>query len=130
MMDKCCMCKRSGESVDHFSLHCDVASSIWSAFFSRFGLSWVMSTRVVDHLFNCRWSFSRLRSAAVWKMVRKCFFWCVWKDMNDIYFEDRERSLGEIYLCFMKLCIFGWQRMCLLCRLVIATSLFVLPMLV
>jgi hypothetical protein len=100
MMDKCCMCKRSGEFVDHFSLHCDVASAIWSAFFSRFGLSLVMPTHIVDHLFNCRWSSSRPRSAVVWKMVRTCFFWCVWKDMNDIYFEDRERSLGEILSLF------------------------------
>jgi hypothetical protein len=94
------MCKRSEEFVDHFSLHCDVASTIWSAFFSHFGLSWVMPTHIVDRLFNCRWSSSRPKSVAVWKMVRTFFFWCVWKDMNDIYFEDRERSLGEILSLF------------------------------
>lgn len=33
------MCKRNGESVDHFLLHCDEASAIWSAFFNCFGLS-------------------------------------------------------------------------------------------
>jgi hypothetical protein len=31
------MCKRNGESVDHLLLHYDVASTIWSAFFSCFG---------------------------------------------------------------------------------------------
>jgi hypothetical protein len=38
VIDRCCMCKMDGETVDHL-LHCDVASAIWCAFFSRFGLS-------------------------------------------------------------------------------------------
>jgi hypothetical protein len=42
--------ERNGESVDYLLLHCDVASSIWSAFFSCFGLSWVMHRSVVDLL--------------------------------------------------------------------------------
>jgi hypothetical protein len=40
------------ESVDHLLLHCNVVSAIWGAFFSRFGLSWVMLRSVVD-LLNC-----------------------------------------------------------------------------
>jgi len=39
VVDKCCMCKRNGESVDLFLLHCDVAYAIWIVFFNRFGLS-------------------------------------------------------------------------------------------
>jgi hypothetical protein len=101
VMDRCCMCKRSGESVDHLLLHCDVASAIWSAFFSRFGLSWVMPRRVVD-LFDCWWSSGRPRSAAVWKMVPTCLFWCLWREMNDRNFEDRERSLEEILSLFFE----------------------------
>jgi hypothetical protein len=50
--------------------------------------------------------------------------------MNDRNFEDRERSLGEIYLCFTILCIFGRRRLFLLCRLVIVIFLFVLLFLV
>jgi hypothetical protein len=51
VMDKCCMCKRNGESTNHL-LHFDVAYAIWIAFFSCFGLSWVMPRRVVD-LYAC-----------------------------------------------------------------------------
>ena len=46
------MCKKSGEFVDHL-LHCEIASALWSAIYSRVGLAWVMSKRVVD-LFTCR----------------------------------------------------------------------------
>ena len=48
MMDKCCICKMNEESVDPLFLYCDVASAIWSAFFSRFGLSWVLPRHVVN----------------------------------------------------------------------------------
>jgi hypothetical protein len=63
VMDKCCMCKRDVEFVDHL-LHCDVASAFWSALFSRFGMSWVMPRRVID-LFVCWWSSGRPISATV-----------------------------------------------------------------
>jgi hypothetical protein len=26
----CCMCKHSGESIDHLLLHCDVAIELWN----------------------------------------------------------------------------------------------------
>jgi hypothetical protein len=28
IVDRCCLCKRDGESVDHFLLHYDVASAL------------------------------------------------------------------------------------------------------
>jgi hypothetical protein len=52
VIDRCCMCKRNGESVDYLLLHCEVARALWNAVFSHFGLSWVMSLQVVD-LFAC-----------------------------------------------------------------------------
>jgi hypothetical protein len=64
VMNRCCMCKRSEETVDHLLLHCEVAFALWSAFFGRFGLSWVMPRRVFD-LLACWWSLGRRGSAAV-----------------------------------------------------------------
>jgi hypothetical protein len=53
VVDRCYMCKRNGEFVDHLVFHCEVACA--SFFFpSPFGLSWVMSRQVVD-LFACWW---------------------------------------------------------------------------
>jgi hypothetical protein len=36
----------------------------------------------------------------VWKMVPMGFFWCLWREMNDRKFKDRERTLGEILYLF------------------------------
>jgi hypothetical protein len=39
VIDRCYMCKKTGESVDLLLLHCDVAFALWSSLFSRFELS-------------------------------------------------------------------------------------------
>jgi hypothetical protein len=56
VIDRCCMCESNGEPRGHLLVHCDVASTIWSAF--HFGMFWVMLRCVVD-LFNRWWSFGR-----------------------------------------------------------------------
>ena len=50
----CCMCKCSGETVDHLLLHCFVAAEVWSFVFCSFWVSWVFPGRVVDLLFGWR----------------------------------------------------------------------------
>jgi hypothetical protein len=50
VINRCCMCKKTKETVDHLLLHCDVASVLWNSLFSRFGMSWVMPRRVIGLL--------------------------------------------------------------------------------
>jgi len=95
IMDRCCLCKRDGESVHHLLLHCDVASALWNNIFPCFCMSWVMSRRVID-LFACWWKSGRPMSVAIWKMVPICIFWCVWKEINLRCFEDLESSMEDI----------------------------------
>jgi hypothetical protein len=101
VIDKCCMCKRNGESLDHVLLHCDVTYVVWSIIFNRFGMSYVMPRRVIE-LYDCWWSSGRPRTVAVRKMVPMCLFWCLWKEMNDINFEDKERSTENIIYLFFE----------------------------
>jgi hypothetical protein len=100
-VDRCCMCKRNGELVDHLLLHCDVAYPLWSALFARFGMSWVIPRKVFD-LITCWWTFGRPMSATIWKMVPTCLFWCVWNERNNRCFEDLERSLEDILSLFFR----------------------------
>jgi len=70
VIDRCCMCKKNWESVDHLLLHYEVTCLLWNAIFSRFSLSWVMPRRVVD-LLACWWTGGRSQSVGVWKMVKE-----------------------------------------------------------
>jgi hypothetical protein len=99
VINRCCMCKKMKESVDHLLLHCDVAFALWYSLFNRFGLSWVMSRRVID-LLACWWSSGQSRSATVWKTAPTCLFWCLWGKRNNQSFEDVEKTLEELLSSF------------------------------
>jgi hypothetical protein len=99
VIDRCCMCKMNGESVDHLFLHCVVAPALWNAIFSRFSLSWVMPLWVVD-LFACWWTGGCSWSAVVWKMVLCCLLWYLWRERNDRQFEDKEKTIEELISFF------------------------------
>jgi hypothetical protein len=64
LVDRCCICKRNEELVDHLLLHYDVAYALWSALFTRFGMSWVLRGRVID-FFTCWWTSGRPRSTTI-----------------------------------------------------------------
>jgi hypothetical protein len=99
IVDKCCFCKRDGEYVDHLLLHCDMTYALWTNIFNCFGMSWVMPRRVID-LFACWWKSGRPMSAAIWKIVSICIFWCVWKEKNLRCFEDLKSSIEDILALF------------------------------
>ena len=50
IVNRCCMCKNSWESVGHLLLCCSYAYNLWRFVFSLFGVSWVMLKQVVDLL--------------------------------------------------------------------------------
>lgn len=64
LIDRCCMCKMNGESVDHLRLHSEVACALWNATFNCFSLSLVMPLRVID-LFACWWTGGRSQNVVV-----------------------------------------------------------------
>jgi hypothetical protein len=69
----CCICKKTGETVDLLLLHCEIPTALWSAIFSRLELAQVMLRRVV-YLFACwRMLGGSPQSAVVWKTVPSCF---------------------------------------------------------
>jgi hypothetical protein len=53
IIDWCCMCKTSGQSLEHFLLHCMVARDIWLFVLVLFGVSWVMPKMVAQMLMEC-----------------------------------------------------------------------------
>jgi hypothetical protein len=106
LVNRCGMCKKDEESIDHLFLHCESAQFLWNAFFSRFGLAWAMP-RGVAHLLSSWWSGGRPCNAMVWKMVPLCIMWCLWSERNERFFENSERS-SEDLLHFFLTTLFTW----------------------
>ena len=69
------MCKKSGESINHLLLCCNVARVLWAAIFNLFGGRMSHATtggRVVGEL-ECQ--FGSHRCIDVWMMVPLCLMW-------------------------------------------------------
>ena len=100
VINRCFMCKKDGESIDHLLLHCEVAHALWCNIFSQLGLSWITPRSVLD-ICACWCSSSRTRSAVVWKMMPICIFWSIWRERNNRCFKDLKSSLEEILASFL-----------------------------
>ena len=108
LVNRCCMCHRNEETVDHLLLHCPVAHSLWVYMFQIFGIQWVMPSSV-ESLVYC-WSFWLGNfNSDIWNMVPDCLMWIVWTERNRRSFEDTEKSLVHLQgLCQKTL--FDWSR--------------------
>jgi hypothetical protein len=106
VVDWCCLCKKSGETIDYFLLHFEITSVLCNSIFDLFGLEQAMPWGVVD-LFACwRGQFGSLQSVPMWKMISSCLMWCIWRERNDQSFEDLERMGVELNAFFFN---FHWM---------------------
>jgi len=72
VVEWCCMCKKSEESIDHLLLHCDVARDIWSYFLILFWVEWLTLRRVLDLLISWGNSLGGGQVKQIWKHVPSC----------------------------------------------------------
>ena len=109
IQDWCCMCRMSGESVNHLLLHCPIAWELWSVILILFGVTWVMPRGVGD-LLSC-WHGPRNKSEAgkIWKMTPHCLLWCIWQERNDRTFNGVEKSIPALKLHLL-LTLLSWAK--------------------
>jgi hypothetical protein len=92
----CCMCKKSGESIDHLLLHCETASKIWNMVCQLFGVMWAMPGRLKECLGSWRGQRGNRTVLQTWQMAPLCVMWCLWREMNARSFEDCELRIIEL----------------------------------
>ena len=44
LANRCFLCQKCGESIDHLLLHCERTREVWTLLLSFFGVSWGFST--------------------------------------------------------------------------------------
>ena len=108
LVNRCCMCHRNEETVDHLLLHCSVAHSLWVYMLKIFGIHWV-TPGSVESLVYC-WSFWLGKfNSDIWNMVPGYLMWIVWTERNRSSFEDTEKSLVQLQALCQKT-LFVWSR--------------------
>ena len=82
LANRCFLCQKCGESIDHLLLHCERTRKLWTLLFSFFGVSWVFSLLVKETLIGWRGSFMGKKRKVAWIIGPLCLFWVMWKARN------------------------------------------------
>lgn len=75
--------QKSGETVGHLLLHCEVARASWEDVFKRLELALVMPTTVLELLASWANLSSIPQIIVVWKMDPTCIMRCLWQERNN-----------------------------------------------
>ena len=122
LVNWCCLCQCSEESVDHLLIHCTQVSSLCSLVFFLFGVSWVIPKHMVELLACWKGGFGCYLAADIWWAIPLCLMWtigesrtCVplrrrsipswiWKDFSP--FHCAIGCLWDLILSFLLMLIF------------------------
>lgn len=96
-------CRRSGEISERLFQHCEVATTLWNASFSVFGLD----CSTVDLLDCWKWRLSCLQSEGLWKMIPSCLLQFIWWERNNHSFEDKKKTMVDLKNCFLPT-LYSW----------------------
>jgi hypothetical protein len=112
LVDWCCMCKKSRESIDHLFLHCDVARELWRSLSLSFPLKNLSKKNYGGRFSSClglhglcleMWESYWWSGGNNWDtvMIWKCggwliCIWCIWRESDAGSFEDRETARLEL----------------------------------
>ena len=74
LVNRCYLCQRHEESIDHILLHCAKARTLWALLCSLFGVQWVLPATVKATLLGWDGSFVGKKRKGVWRANPLCLF--------------------------------------------------------
>ncbi|RVW82307.1 putative ribonuclease H protein [Vitis vinifera] len=101
LANRCYLCQKHEESIDHILLHCEKVRTLWVLLYSMFGVQWVLPATVKETLSGWNGSFVGKKRKGVWKASPLCLFWTVWKTRNKVAFEEKELSIQRLKASFV-----------------------------
>lgn len=108
VIEQCCMCTKSEESIDHLLLHCKVTRDLWESVFRLFEIEWVLLFWVAELLASWIGQFGNHCNLEAWRMAPYCVMWCILREHNSRNFKDCERMLVELKDILFKT-LYGWM---------------------
>ena len=94
--DRCSLCGREDETINHLFLHCDFAAFIWKHFLKVRGISWCLPSSLVDMVEA--WQLGPFTGCGL--LMSKCssfaIIWSIWKERNDRIFKASQTAVEDI----------------------------------
>ena len=95
--DVCLLYMDSGETVDHFFLHCPLALGLWYRLFRLANLDWVPLRNIYDMMTISYKVFgSSIRGKVLWQTTCLAIIWVVWRERCVKIFQDKVRTLEAL----------------------------------
>ena len=102
LANRCFLCGKDEETIDHLLLHCLVARLLWDLLLAIFGVYWVFPKSVSETLISWCGTCVGKRRKKAWMAALLTLFWTIWRERNNIAFENREFSaqrMKALFLC-------------------------------
>ena len=106
LANRCALCKKGMDSIDHILLHCGKARILWQLVFSIFGVRWVLSKAIRETLLVWHRSFVDKRRIKAWRVAPPCIFQTIWRERNRRFFnrvEVSDQRLKNLFLSNLSL---------------------------
>ena len=100
LANRCFLCKKDEETIDHLLLHCPVARLLWDLLLAIFGVYWVFPKSVSETLILWCGTYVGKRRKKAWMATPLTLFWTIWCERNNIAFENREFSAQRMKTLF------------------------------
>ena len=95
-LKKCFLRHLEEESIDHIHIHYVITRVLWHLLFSLFGVSWVLSSLVIEMILRWHGSFMSEKWKVAPHVAPICLFWTIWKKRNSRSFENEKYSSQEL----------------------------------
>ena len=93
--DRCSLCGREDETINHLFLHCDFAAFIWKHFLKVCGISWCLPSSLVDIVEGWRLGPFSGCGLLMWKCIPFAILWSIWKERNDRIFKGSQTAVED-----------------------------------
>ena len=102
LANRCFLCGNDEETIDHLLLHSPVTRLLWDLLLAIFGVYWVFPKSVSETLISWCGTCVGKRRKKAWMPASLTLFWNIWRERNNIAFENREFSaqrMKALFLC-------------------------------
>jgi hypothetical protein len=101
LVNWCCLCKKSEETVNNLLLHCEFTRELWHLVLFLFGVLWIMSGTIVELLQCWKTQGRRQSKEAIWKVIPSLLMWTICRERNRHLFEDCETNVLHLKASFL-----------------------------
>ncbi|CAN0887205.1 hypothetical protein LINGRAHAP2_LOCUS15562 [Linum grandiflorum] len=97
LANKCVLCYKCIETVDHIMLHCDYTIKVWAMLTSSLSIHGPRHEFIGDFIrswkgMNCSPTFSDAM-----KVIMHATMWSLWLERNERIFKDKENSPRQVF---------------------------------